>query len=46
MAVAHITGAALSLFHVATDGRLACARSYEITVGERTMWWMGMVEQP
>jgi 6-phosphogluconolactonase (cycloisomerase 2 family) len=45
MAVAHITGAALSLFHIAADGRLAFARSYDINVGHRTMWWMGMVEQ-
>jgi 6-phosphogluconolactonase len=46
MAVAHITGAALSLFRIATDGRLAFARSYDINVGNSTMWWMGMVEQP
>jgi hypothetical protein len=46
MAVAHITGAALSLFRIAADGRLEFARSYDIDVGNRTMWWMGMVEQP
>jgi 6-phosphogluconolactonase (cycloisomerase 2 family) len=44
MAVAHITGAQLSLFRIAADGRLAFARAYDINVGERTMWWMGMVE--
>lgn len=43
MAVAHITGAELSLFRIAADGTLAFARSYHIEVGERTMWWMGMV---
>jgi hypothetical protein len=46
MAVAHITGAALSLFRVAGDGKLEFVRAYEIDVGNRTMWWMGMVEQP
>ncbi len=44
MAVAHITGANLSLFRIAADGTLAFARAYTIEVGERTMWWMGMVE--
>jgi 6-phosphogluconolactonase (cycloisomerase 2 family) len=44
MAVAHITGAALSLFRIAADGRLDFARAYDIDVGERSMWWMGMVE--
>ena len=28
------------------DGRLDFVRSYDIDVGNRTMWWMGMVEQP
>jgi 6-phosphogluconolactonase len=45
MAVAHITGAQLSLFRVAADGRLEFARAYDIDVGQRTMWWMGMVER-
>jgi 6-phosphogluconolactonase len=44
MAVAHITGAALSLFRIGDDGGLHFARSYDIDVGQRTMWWMGMVE--
>jgi len=44
LAVAHITGAALSLFHVGDDGGLHFARAYDIDVGQRTMWWMGMVE--
>ena len=43
MTVAHITGAALSLFRIATDGRLEFARSYDIDVRDKTMWWMGMV---
>jgi 6-phosphogluconolactonase len=44
MAVAHITGAQLSLFRIAADGRLAFARGYDIDVGQCTMWWMGMVQ--
>ena len=44
MAVAHITGAVLSLFRIGDDGGLHFARAYDIDVGQRTMWWMGMVE--
>jgi 6-phosphogluconolactonase len=33
----------LSLFRIADDGRLNFVRAYDIDVGERTMWWMGMV---
>ena len=44
MAVAHITGAELSLFRIGDDGGLHFARAYDIDVGQRTMWWMGMVE--
>jgi 6-phosphogluconolactonase (cycloisomerase 2 family) len=43
MAVAHITGAVLSLFRIGGDGGLHFARAYDIDVGQRTMWWMGMV---
>jgi 6-phosphogluconolactonase len=45
MAVAHITEAVLSLFRIGEDGGLHFARAYDIDVGQRTMWWMGMVEQ-
>jgi 6-phosphogluconolactonase len=45
LAVAHITGAKLSLFRISADGALHFARAYDIDVGQRTMWWMGMVEQ-
>ena len=34
----------LSLFRIAADGRLDFARTYDIDVGERTMWWMGMMD--
>lgn len=35
--------AVLSVFRIGEDGRLSFARSYEVEVGDRTMWWMGMV---
>lgn len=35
--------ARLSLFHIGPDGKLTFARAYDIDVGNRTMWWMGMV---
>jgi 6-phosphogluconolactonase (cycloisomerase 2 family) len=33
----------LSLFRIGGDGKLDFVRKYDIDVGERTMWWMGMV---
>jgi 6-phosphogluconolactonase (cycloisomerase 2 family) len=33
----------LTLFHIAADGKLTFARSYDIETGGRLMWWMGMV---
>jgi 6-phosphogluconolactonase (cycloisomerase 2 family) len=35
--------ARLSVFRIGDDGRLAFARAYDVDVGDRTMWWMGMV---
>jgi 6-phosphogluconolactonase (cycloisomerase 2 family) len=35
--------ACLSLFRIADSGRLDFVRKYDVDVGERTMWWMGMV---
>jgi 6-phosphogluconolactonase (cycloisomerase 2 family) len=35
--------ARLSVFRIGGDGRLDFARAYDVDVGERTMWWMGMV---
>jgi 6-phosphogluconolactonase len=35
--------ACLSLFRIGADGRLDFVRKYDVDVGERTMWWMGMV---
>jgi 6-phosphogluconolactonase (cycloisomerase 2 family) len=33
----------LSVFRIADDGRLRFERSYEVDVGDKTMFWMGMV---
>ena len=38
-----IVPACLSLFRIADDGKLDFVRKYDVDVGERTMWWMGMV---
>jgi hypothetical protein len=35
--------AGLSVFRIGGDGRLTFARKYDIDVGDKTMWWMGMV---
>ena len=37
--------ARLSVFRIGDDGRLAFLRAYDVPVGERTIWWMGMVER-
>jgi 6-phosphogluconolactonase len=38
-----IVPACLSLFRIGDDGKLDFVRKYDIDVGERTMWWMGIV---
>ena len=35
--------ARLSVFRIGEDGRLSFARAYDVNVGNRTIWWMGMV---
>jgi 6-phosphogluconolactonase len=35
--------ACLSLFRIADDGTLDFVRKYDVEIGDRTMWWMGMV---
>src|ERR1700716_2600659 len=35
--------AGLSVFRIGDDGKLAFARKYDIDVGDKTMFWMGMV---
>jgi 6-phosphogluconolactonase (cycloisomerase 2 family) len=35
--------AGLSVFRMNEDGRLAFARTYDIDVGDKVMWWVGMV---
>jgi 6-phosphogluconolactonase len=39
----HEKPACLSVFRIATDGTLQFARKYDVEVGDRTMFWMGMV---
>jgi 6-phosphogluconolactonase len=34
--------ACLSVFRIAPDGRLTFVRAYEVDVGDKTMFWMGM----
>ncbi len=36
--------ARLSVFRIAADGRLDFVRAYDVDVGDRTMWWIGMVQ--
>ena len=35
--------AGLSVFRIGDDGKLAFARKYDVDVGDKTMFWMGMV---
>ncbi len=35
--------ASLALFRIAADGKLDFVRKYDVDVGDRTMFWMGMV---
>lgn len=37
------TAAGLSVFRIGDDGKLTFARTYDIDVGETTVFWMGMV---
>src|SRR5712672_76105 len=38
--------AGLSVFRIGGDGKLTFARKYDIDVGNKTMFWMGMVPLP
>ena len=42
-ATTRVVPACLSLFRIAADGKLDFVRKYDVEVGDRTMWWMGMV---
>ena len=35
--------AGLSVFRMNEDGRLTFTRTYDIDVGDKVMWWVGMV---
>ena len=41
-ATTRVVPACLSLFRIADDGKLDFVRKYDVEVGDRTMWWMGM----
>jgi hypothetical protein len=36
--------AGLSVFRIGDDGKLTFVRTYDVDVGDKTMFWMGMVE--
>lgn len=38
--------AGLSVFRIGDDGKLTFARKYDVNVGDKTMFWMGMVPLP
>src|SRR5216684_2869836 len=42
-AALRIVPASLALFRIGEDGRLDFARKYDVDVGDKTMFWMGMV---
>jgi len=35
--------AGLSVFRIGADGKLSLAHTYDVDVGDKSMWWMGMV---
>jgi 6-phosphogluconolactonase len=41
-----VVPASLAVFRVHSDGKLVFARKYDINVGTRNMFWMGMVPRP
>jgi hypothetical protein len=38
--------AGLTVFRIGDDGKLTFARGYDIDVGDKLMFWMGMVPLP
>jgi hypothetical protein len=38
--------AALSVFRIGNDGRLEFVRQYDVDLGGKFQWWVGMVEMP
>ena len=42
-ATLHTVPASLAIFRIAADGKLDFVRKYDVDVGDRTMFWMGMV---
>lgn len=44
LAVGNQTTANLALFRIAADGRLEFMRAYDLAVGRKPLWWMGLVQ--
>ena len=42
-AALHTAPANLALFRIGEDGRLNFVRKYDVDVGDKTIFWMGMV---
>ena len=42
--VVRTTPAGLSVFRIGDDGKLTFVRKYDIDVGGKSMFWMGMVQ--
>jgi 6-phosphogluconolactonase len=42
-AAIHEVPACLSVFRIGADGKLDFVRKYDVDVGDRQMFWMGMV---
>ena len=38
-----IVAAGLSVFRIGDDGKLTCVRKYDVDVGAKTRFWMGMM---
>jgi len=38
--------AGLTVFRMGEDGKLSFVRTYDIDVGDKSMFWMGMVPLP
>jgi len=36
--------ASLAVFRIGDDGKLGFVRKYDVDVGDRTLFWMGMVQ--
>jgi len=42
-AAIRVVPASLAVFRISDDGKLDFIRKYDVDVGDKTMFWMGMV---